>query len=192
MTIPVRESRRGLRFLLTVVFQTAFIIPALVPVQASDRPVFIDVAPETGIEFTHFNGMTGHFTIAEITGQGAGLVDFDGDGDLDVYLVQGQLLGKSMSEAVFPWRGPKPPADKLYRNDLVVNKDGTRQLRFSDVTETSGIEANGYGMGVATGDYDNDGDIDLYITNLGSNQLYRNRGDGSFEDVTARAGVDET
>jgi hypothetical protein len=137
--------------------------------------VFVDIARSAGIEFTHFNGMTGHFTIAEITGQGAGFVDFDGDGDLDVYLVQGRLLGKSMSEAVFPWRGSEPPADRLYRNDLVVNKDGSRRL-----------------MGVATGDYDNDGEVDLYITNLGPNQLYRNRGDGTFEDVTAKAGVNDS
>jgi hypothetical protein len=153
--------------------------------------VFVDVARSVGIEFTHFNGMTGHFTIAEITGQGAGLVDFDSDGDLDVYLIQGQLLGASMSEAVFPWRGSEPPKDRLYRNDLVVAKDGSRRLRFTDVTRASGIVGDGYGMGIATGDYDNDGDVDLYITNLGSNQLYRNRGDGTFEDVTAKAGVDD-
>jgi hypothetical protein len=96
-----------------------------------------------------------------------------------------------MSEAVFPWRGPEPPRDKLYRNDLVVGKDGSRELRFTDVTIASGIDGVGYGMGVATGDFDNDGNVDLYITNLGSNQLYRNRGDGTFEDVTAKAGVDD-
>jgi hypothetical protein len=158
---------------------------------AREDVVFVDVAGSAGIEFTHFNGMTGHFTIAEITGQGAGLVDFDGDGDLDIYLVQGRLLGASMSEAVFPWRGSEPPRDRLYRNDLVVGKDGSRRLRFTDVTQASGIDADGYGMGVATGDYDNDGDVDLYITNLGSNQLYRNRGGGTFEDVTAKAGVDD-
>ena len=158
---------------------------------APDEVIFVDVARSAGIEFTHFNGMTGNFTIAEITGQGAGLVDFDGDGDLDVYLVQGQLLGKEMSKAVFPWRGAEPPTDRLYRNDLIVNKDGTSRLRFIDVTRASGIEAVGYGMGVATGDYDNDGHIDLYITNLGSNQLYRNRGDGTFEDVTSKTGVDD-
>ncbi len=159
---------------------------------ATEPVVFVDVAESAGIDFTHFNGMTGHFTIAEITGQGAGFVDYDGDGDLDVYLVQGRLLGKSMKEAIFPWRSPEPPKDRLYRNDLVVNKDGSRKLSFTDVTESSGIDGGGYGMGVATGDFDNDGHIDLYITNLGSNQLYRNRGDGTFEDVTAKAGVDDT
>jgi hypothetical protein len=158
---------------------------------SSEEVIFVDVAASAGIEFTHFNGMTGNFTIAEITGQGTGLVDFDNDGDLDVYLVQGRLLGNSMSEAVFPWRGAEPPRDRLYRNDVSIGSDGSRRLRFTDVTAASGIDGTGYGMGVATGDYDNDGDVDLYITNLGSNQLYRNRGDGTFEDVTSKAGVDD-
>jgi hypothetical protein len=186
-----RGSECGRRFPITAVVAAAAIVLTAAPGGTSEGPVFVDVAPAVGIDFTHFNGMTGHFTIAEITGQGAGLVDYDGDGDLDVYLVQGQLLGKSMSEAVFPWRGPDPPTDKLYRNDLVIRKDGTRKLQFTDVTSKSGIASDGYGMGVATGDFDNDGHVDLYITNLGSNHLYRNRGDGTFEDVTAAAGVDD-
>ena len=155
----------------------------------AEGPYFEDVATASGIEFTHFNGMTGNYTIAEITGQGAGLVDYDNDGDLDVYLVQGSLLGEKMSEAVFPWTGEVPPRDKVYRNDLVVNPDGSRTVRFTDVTEKTGILSTGYGMGVAAGDYDNDGWVDLYITNLGANVLYRNRGDGTFEDVTDKAGV---
>ncbi len=154
--------------------------------------VFRDVARSAGIEFTHFNGMTGNFTIAEITGQGAGFVDFDDDGDLDVYLVQGRLLGKKMSEAVFPWKGKTPPMDRLYRNDLTVAPDGKRQIHFTDVTASSGIRGEGYGMGVAAGDFDNDGHVDLYVTNLGSNILWRNRGDGTFEDVTKKAGVDDS
>ncbi|MCP4896217.1 MAG: CRTAC1 family protein [bacterium] len=157
----------------------------------SSEPVFVDVAVDTGIDFTHFNGMTGNFTIAEITGQGCGLFDFDNDGDLDVYLVQGQLLGEKMTQAVFPWPEKQPPMDRLYRNDLKVKPDGTRELKFTDVTPKSGIKADGYGMGVATGDYDNDGFVDLYITNLESNQLYHNNGDGTFSDVTAAAGADD-
>ncbi len=186
-----RESKRGRHFAVTAAGLMAAIVSTAVAGLASEGPVFVDVAPASGIDFKHFNGMTGNFTIAEITGQGAGLVDYDGDGDLDVYLVQGQLLGTSMSEAVFPWRGPKPPTDRLFRNDLVVREDGTRKLRFTDVTSKSGIASDGYGMGVATGDFDNDGHVDLYITNLGSNHLYRNRGDATFEDVTAAAGVDD-
>ncbi len=159
------------------------------PAVGSDGPYFEDVTAEAGIEFTHFNGMTGNFTIAEITGQGAGLVDYDNDGDLDVYLVQGSLLGEKMSEAVFPWQGEDPPLDRVYRNDLVVHEDGTRTLRFTDVTGSTGIVSDGYGMGVAAGDYDNDGWVDLYVTNLGANALYRNQGDGTFVDVTEKAGV---
>ena len=158
---------------------------------AADRAVLEDVAQESGILFSHFNGMTGEYTIAEITGQGAGLADIDGDGDLDAYLVQGALLGEKMSAAVFPWKGEQPPRDRLFRNDLVVSENGERRLRFTDITDESGIRATGYGMGVAAADYDNDGDVDLYVTNLGSNHLYRNKGDGTFEDVTGTAGVDD-
>ncbi len=157
-----------------------------------DGSVFIDVATAAGIDFTHFNGMTGNFTIAEITGQGVGVVDYDGDGDLDVYLVQGALLGKNMSEAVFPWRGPSHRGTSSIATTWSFDDDGTRKLHFTDVTGSSGISGSGYGMGVATGDYDNDGRVDLYVTNLGSNQLYRNRGDGTFEDVTVKAGVDDS
>ena len=153
--------------------------------------LFVDKAREAGIDFTHFNGMTGDFTIAEITGQGAGVFDYDGDGDLDVYLVQGQLLGTDMSKAIIPWKGSGRPADRLYRNDMTQDKNGKVTLRFTDVTAKSGIKEYSYGMGVATGDYDNDGDVDLYITNLAGNTLYRNRGDGTFEDVTAEAGADD-
>jgi len=138
--------------------------------------VFVDVAAESGLEFHHVYGGTGEFYMPEIIGPGAGFVDYDGDGDLDVYLVQGgSVTGTS--------DGSAPPGDRLFRNDLE-----TGRLHFTDVTAESGIVATGYGMGVASGDYDNDGHVDLYVTNFGPNQLLRNRGDGSFEDATAAAG----
>ena len=154
---------------------------------------FADRAADAGLDFVHFNGMSGEFYFPEIMPPGVGLLDVDNDGDLDVYLVQGQLLGTgtTIEQALFPPPGPLPLAGRLYRNDLVVQPDGTRTLRFTDVTDDSRIDARGYGMGVAAGDVDNDGRVDLYLTNLGSNQLFRNNGDGTFSDVSRRSGVDD-
>ncbi len=161
----------------------------------SSDTVFDEVAADVGLDFVHFNGMTGKLHFSEMTGAGGALLDFDDDGDLDVFLVQGDMLesGASPTSALFPPRHEPPLSDRLYRNSLIP--EGV--LRFTDVTTGSGIDrGGGYGMGVATGDYDNDGDVDLYVTNLGSNRLWRNRGtsvDGmvSFEDATAPAGADD-
>ena len=107
--------------------------------------------------------------------------DYDGDGDLDVFLVQGGSLGD------------KPPAtsptSRLFRNDLTVGADGSRKLRFTDVTDKAGVGARTYGMGAATGDYDGDGDLDLLVTSFGPETLYRNNGNGTFTDVTRESGV---
>jgi hypothetical protein len=143
-----------------------------------------------GIDFVHFNGMSGELYFVEMTGQGAALFDYDNDGDLDVYMLQGHMLGgKPIEEATFPPEHPRPLVDRLYRNDLEVKPDGSRVLKFTDVTEESGLSAAGYGMGVAAGDYDNDGWTDLYVTNFGPNRLYRNGGDGTFTDVTEASGT---
>ena len=152
---------------------------------ASEPEWFVDRAAETGLDFVHFNGMTGKFYQPEMAGPGAGLFDYDNDGDLDVYLVQGELLGEG--EALLPPPADQPPGDRLYRNDLEIVGNGERRLRFTDVTAVAGIAAPGYGMGVAAGDFDNDGWIDLYLTRFGPNRLLRNRGDGTFEDVTERS-----
>ncbi|MDX1382158.1 MAG: CRTAC1 family protein [Thermoanaerobaculia bacterium] len=171
--------------------------PAAEPAPAASSPteatvvgpaVFEDRAAATGLDFTHFNGMTGSYLFPEVMGSGCALVDVDGDGDLDAYLVQGAFLepGKGDADALIP-----PPAgplvDRLFLNRLVESGE----LRFDDVTATSGIEAAGYGRGVAVGDADGDGWPDIYVTNVGSNQLWRNRGDGTFEDATERAGADD-
>jgi len=149
--------------------------------------IFADATASTGLRFEHFNGMSGELYFPEMMGSGVALLDYDNDGDLDVYFVQGQMLGdKPVSAATMAPRYPVPLTDRLYRNDM-----SAAGLKFTDVTEASGIRALGYGMGVAAGDFDNDGHVDLYVTNYGSNQLWRNRGDGTFEDVTAHAGVDD-
>jgi hypothetical protein len=156
----------------------------------ADESWFTDQAKESGIDFVHFNGMSGEFYISEIMGAGAAMFDFDNDGDLDIYLVQGQMLGpgKTLDQALIPPRA-LALGDRLYRNDLVVRPDGTRTLRFTDVTEGSGLVGRSYGMGVAVGDFDNDGWIDLYRTAMGPNQLFRNDGDGTFTDVSHRTGT---
>ena len=150
---------------------------------------FVDRAAASGLDFVHFNGMSGSFYQPEMMGPGAGLLDYDNDGDLDVYLAQGELLGSGTP--LVPLPEGQPPGDRLYRNDLEVRPDGTRMLRFTDVTEESGVPAGGYGMGVAAGDYDNDGWVDLYLTRFGRNRMLRNRGDGTFADVSAATGADE-
>jgi hypothetical protein len=129
--------------------------------------------------------MSGKFHYAEIIAPGAAMFDADNDGDLDIYLVQGGSLDQSATAA------SQSPKGRLFRNDLTINQDGTRSLRFTDVTEASGIIARGYGMGVATGDYNNDGCVDLYLTNLGRNQLFRNNCDGTFTDVSKRSRTDD-
>ncbi|MBI3491522.1 MAG: CRTAC1 family protein [Acidobacteria bacterium] len=153
---------------------------------ARDEEWFVDRAAAAGIDFTHFNGMSGRFYQPEIMGPGVALFDYDNDGDLDIYLVQGGLLGPG-PPLLPPPKGPL--TDRLYRNDLVVHPDGTRTLHFTDVTEQSGLKTTGYGMGVAVGDFDNDGWVDLYRTAFGRNQLFHNNGDGTFTDVTDRSGT---
>ena len=158
---------------------------------ASSGEWFVDGTETSGLDFVHFNGMSGAFYDAEIFGPGVGMFDYDNDADLDVFVVQGQMLGpKPVSAARFP---PKnlPLRGRLYRNDLTVNADGTRTVRLVDVTASSGIDARGYGMGVAVGDFDNNGWIDLYVTNLGPNQMFRNNGNGTFTDVSKRSGTND-
>jgi hypothetical protein len=155
--------------------------------------LFSDVTEQVGLDFVHFNGGFGELQLPEITGQGGALLDFDNDGDLDAYFVQGSMIGhgKTLEDAVFAPHGPVPPRDQLFRNDLIIHPDGTREVHLVDVTEASGIRAFGYGMGVAAADYDNDGWTDLYLTTFGDNQMYRNNGDGTFTDVTAISGSND-
>lgn len=171
-----------------------FFVGLVLPGLAAGDDWFTDVARESGLDFMHFNGMSGEHYYPEVVGPGAALFDYDNDGDLDVYLVQGRMLGrgKTTADAVFPPRpGSGPLRDRLYRNDLHVHPDGGRKLRFTDVTDASGIRGEDYGIGVAAGDVDNDGWVDLYVTNYGSNRLWHNNGDGSFSLITESAGADD-
>ena len=157
-------------------------------------PWFTDRAAASGLDFVHFNGMSGEYYLAEIIGPGGALLDFDNDGDLDVYVVQGRMIGpgKTLDHSlVDPARAGLPLTDRLYRNDLEVHPDGTRTLRFTDVTAGSGLAVASYGMGAATGDVDNDGWMDIYRLGLGDNYFFRNNGDGTFTDVTARTGTND-
>ncbi|HEY0764500.1 MAG TPA: CRTAC1 family protein [Pyrinomonadaceae bacterium] len=170
----------------------AILLAALIalPFSASgqQRVVFKEVAEQVGLKFQHYNGMTGKFYLPEITGSGGALFDFDNDGDLDVFLVQGNVLEPNTQpgNTLFPWRGPESPRGKLFRNNL-----NTGKLSFTDVTQQSGIVATGYGMGGAVGDINNDGLPDLYVSNLGTNQMYLNKGGGKFADVTKESGTDD-
>jgi enediyne biosynthesis protein E4 len=150
---------------------------------------FRDAAEETGLEFHHFLGAVGKYYLPEITGSGAGLLDYDGDGDLDVFFVQGDLFDPATPVDRLTFARPSThwPGHRLFRNELIPGG----KLKFTDVTERAGIKRRTYGMGVAVGDYDNDGDPDLYITSFGSNLLYRNNGNGTFSDVTREASVDD-
>ncbi len=150
---------------------------------------FADVTADVGIDFIQFNGMSGEYYFCEIVGAGAALFDYDGDGDLDLYLCQGAMLGegKRIEQAKYPPRGEVPPIDRLYKNLLVE----TKRLSFEDVTQRSKLHSSGYGMGVAAGDYDNDGDVDLYLSKFDDNEFWENNGDGTFQDVTQRTGTTE-
>ena len=139
----------------------------------SAEEIFVDVTESAGIEFKHTDGRSGERLFNEFLGSGGGFFDYDGDGDLDIYLVNGAgQVGKPKDNL---------PHNVLYRND----GDGT----FTDVTKVAGVGSTAYGTGATVGDYGNDGDLDLYVTNFGADQLYQNQGDGTFKDVTAFAGV---
>ncbi len=136
----------------------------------------MDVTEVSVITFVHENGAIGRkFTIKTFCG-GCGIFDYDGDGDLDLYLVNGAALPGFESDTT--------PTNRLYRNDGVESG-----WTFTDVTEEAGVGDVGYGFGCAVGDVDNDGDLDLYVTNFGVSVLYLNDGDAAFTEVTQRAGV---
>ena len=145
----------------------------LFPLPLSAQITLKDVTADTGITFRHTDGGSGRRYVVETVSAGLALFDYDNDGDVDIYFLNGApLLGTKVD---------KPPKNALHRND--------GNWKFTDVTEQAGVGDTGYGLGVAVGDYDNDGDPDIYLNNFGPNVLYRNNGNGTFTDVTKEAGV---
>jgi hypothetical protein len=152
---------------------------------AAVRPVqLMDVTAETRIDFTQANSPTTNKYLPETMGGGVALLDYDNDGRLDVFFVNGARITDPMPQGAMPDKSDPKFWNRLFHQ----NPDGT----FTDVTAKAGLTGmpqNRYGMGVAVGDFDNDGFEDLYVTGLGGNTLYHNNGDGTFSDVTAKAGV---
>jgi hypothetical protein len=141
--------------------------------RADGTIVLRDVTKETGITFTHTDGSSGQRYIVESVSSGLALLDYDGDGDVDIYFLNGAPLKGTKSDTT--------PKNELYRNE--------GNWRFTNVTDQAGAGDTGFGLGVAAGDYDNDGDLDIYVNNYGPNALYRNNSNGTFTDVTAQARV---
>jgi len=182
---PGEVSRRNALYLFGLVSAGCCVGVSLLLWAGTEAPSaagfpFREVAGEVGLTFTHENGARGEYHLPEIMGSGVALFDYDGDGDLDVYLVQGA-----------PVEPGAKAQGRLFRNELDAGTAGRRELRFTDVTEGAGVGHNAPGMGVAVGDYDGDGHLDLYVTSYGSNVLYRNNGNGTFTDVTGRANADD-
>ena len=144
--------------------------------------MFRDIATSAGITFVHDMGRSGQKMMVETMGSGGGFIDYDNDGDLDVYLINGAPLPG--------YTGRATPSDAMYRNDGKDLKDG--RVSFTDVTSESRTGDTSYGMGFCAGDYDNDGFTDFYVTNFGPDALYHNEGDGTFSNATARAGATDS
>ncbi|MDC0936861.1 VCBS repeat-containing protein, partial [Pirellulales bacterium] len=142
---------------------------------ASDGPLLVEVTEELGIEVSNQAWPDGKYFTPEIIPGGVALLDYDNDGDLDIYHIRHAPCGDPPE----PFAGKAP--NRLYRQE----SDG----KFAAVPGAAGMDDPGYGHGAAVGDIDNDGDLDVFVTNYGTNVLYKNNADGTFEDVTAEAGI---
>ena len=155
---------------------------AVAPSSGATPGLFVDITEKTGVSFRYQGSHTSKKYLIETMGAGVALFDYDNDGRLDIFLVNGAPLDDPTPLGTIPKK-----SGTMFWNHLYHQKaDGT----FEDVTQKAGLQGEGYGMGVAVGDYDNDGYEDLYVTGFGTNHLYHNNGNGTFTDVTAKAGVD--
>ena len=172
--IEKKNPVRYLRIARYAVMLLAFLCSTSITAPAGAGIIFSDVTRQTGIKFKHTDGSSGHFYIMETVSAGLALFDYDNDGNIDIYFLNGAALKGTKFNVT--------PKNALYRNQ--------GNWKFVDVTQESGLGDTGFGLGVAVGDYDNDGDPDIYLNNYGPNVLYRNNGNGTFTDVTELAGVD--
>jgi hypothetical protein len=152
-----------------------------VATQISQAANFIDITGESGIHFNHVAGHTTKKYLIETMGTGVGVFDFDNDGLLDIFVANGAPIADPTPPGTLPKKSSPADWNRLYHQ----KKDGT----FEDVTEKAGLAGSGYSLGVAVGDYDNDGYEDLYVTGYGGNHLYHNNGNGTFTDVTVSSGT---
>ncbi|MBI4483376.1 MAG: CRTAC1 family protein [Acidobacteria bacterium] len=174
----LRPGRRIMARAAFPLFLSCLALLPRVPGQTSEAGLeFVDMRDSSGVAFLHTGGSPEKKYIIDTVSGGVALLDHDNDGDLDLYFVNGSSLDILSGRA-------SPVRNRLYRND--------GNFRFTDVTDQAGVGDTGWGMGACAADFDNDGDVDLYVTNLGPNVLYRNNGDGRFSDVTAKAGVGDS
>lgn len=142
---------------------------------------FVDVTDNSGVKFHHYASQTAKKYMVEIMGSGVALFDYDNDGRLDIFLVNGAPISDPTAMGTIPRKTDPKHWHRLYHQ----KPDGT----FEDVTERARVQGLGYGFGVAVGDYDNDGFEDIFVTEYGGNRLYHNNGNGTFTDVTDQAGL---